>query len=35
MYALLFVPSAGAAGDMSMASLLDLGADLEAGPQAV
>lgn len=35
MYALLFDPSAGAAGDMIMASLLDLGADPAAVRQAV
>ncbi len=35
MKALLFDPSAGAAGDMIMASLLDLGADPAAVRQAV
>ena len=35
MKALLFDPSAGASGDMIMASLLDLGADLDAVRQAV
>ena len=35
MKVLLFDPSAGASGDMIMASLLDLGADLDAVRQAV
>ena len=35
MTLLLFHPSAGASGDMIMASLLDLGADLQAVRQAV